>query len=324
MRLGPDRLSYIDPQAWKDIYGHKKTNAKDRRFYDFVDMNRHPSIITVADDAEHGRIRRIFSAAFSDKALKEQQPLMRKYVDQLVRNIRRDISQDPESQFDAVKLYNFTTFDIMSDLTFGEPLGLLENSAYTSWVKGVFATIRLGVIANFVGESRWATSLFWKFEPPVLEKTRMTHVAHTEDRVTRRLQQDRDGPDIWNLVLRQPEGRQFSKDTMTSNASIFMIAGTETTATLLSGVTYYLLKNPEKMRKLVSEIRTSFDSEDQLDFESLQKLPYLSACLEEGLRYYPPVPLGLLRITPPGGSIICGEWVPGNVSRFSLPLAVYY
>lgn len=27
VRLGPDFLTFTDPEAWKDIYGHKKQNA---------------------------------------------------------------------------------------------------------------------------------------------------------------------------------------------------------------------------------------------------------------------------------------------------------
>ncbi|KAK1455790.1 averantin oxidoreductase [Colletotrichum melonis] len=66
-----------------------------------------------------------------------------------------------------------------------------------------------------------------------------------------------------------------------------MIAGTETTATLLSVLTFLLCRNADKLRILCKEIR-SLHLQD-LNIINLQRLPYLNACLEEGLRMYPPL-----------------------------------
>lgn len=93
-----------------------------------------------------------------------------------------------------------------------------------------------------------------------------------------------------------------------------MVAGTETTATLLSGLTYLLLTHPDSMKKLVTEIRSPFASSDEISMEAIQALPYLGACIKEALRKYPPVPVGLPRLTPAEGSTVCGYFVPPNVS----------
>lgn len=77
---------------------------------------------------DHVRQRKIFTPAFSDRALKQQEPLFLKYTDQLVAKLKARIEEDPESKIDMIRLYNFTTFDIMGDLTFGEPLHMLDNA----------------------------------------------------------------------------------------------------------------------------------------------------------------------------------------------------
>jgi hypothetical protein len=51
---------------------------------------------------------------------------------------------------------------------------------------------------------------------------------------------------------------------------------------------YYLLKNPSKMDKLTKEIRSSFQKETEIDFESTKRLTYQAAVLEESLRIFPP------------------------------------
>ena len=102
-----------------------------------------------------------------------------------------------------------------------------------------------------------------------------------------------------------------------------MIAGTETTATALSGTTYHLLKNPSTLAKLVAEIREAFADFEDITLEALARLPYLHAVLQEGLRMYPPVPAELPRRTPKQGAVICDEWVPGDTVIGVNHLATY-
>ena len=94
------------------------------------------------------------------------------------------------------------------------------------------------------------------------------------------------------------------------NTSILIIAGSETTATLLSGLTYLLLTNPDAMKKLAAEIRTTFESEDEITMASAANLPYMHACLNEALRRYPPGASGFPRVVPRGGANIAGTFVP--------------
>lgn len=99
---------------------------------------------------------------------------------------------------------------------------------------------------------------------------------------------------------------------MTAHAQAFMMVGTETTATLLSGLTILLLKHPHYMRRLQGEVRAL--EKDELDLENLARLPFLNVCLQEALRIYPLGPIAFFRITPKGGNMICGECIPEGVS----------
>lgn len=95
---------------------------------------------------------------------------------------------------------------------------------------------------------------------------------------------------------------------------IISVAGSETTATLLCGLTNHLLRNPDIFERLKAEIRGAIKSEEDLVIANLINLPWMNACIEEGLRIFPPVPIGLLRTVPEGGSDIDGHMVPGGVS----------
>jgi cytochrome P450 len=89
------------------------------------------------------------------------------------------------------------------------------------------------------------------------------------------------------------------------------IAGGETVATELSGITFYLLKTPKAYQKLRDELRTTFTSYSDITCAAALRLPYLQAVIEEGLRIYPSGALGFPRKSP--GMHIDGHWIPQGV-----------
>jgi len=99
---------------------------------------------------------------------------------------------------------------------------------------------------------------------------------------------------------------------LTSNAVILVAAGSETTATLLAGVTYLLLSNPEALANLKIEVRSTFNSAGEITIASASRLPYMLACLNEALRMYPPVTGSLVRVIAKGGTTVAGHVLPGG------------
>lgn len=255
------------------------------------------------------------------------------YADMLVTAIARASASKEEEEnqsslgqpVDMCKLWTCATFDIMGKLTFGEPLGMLSSGEFTPWVRAVFAWNKAIDLSRLTLEYPVLDWLAKRLTPASLVQMERMHHAHSADRVDRRLEQGSDEPDIWNLILSAEEKGNggLDKKDMYINAGVFMIAGTETTATLLSGLTWLLCKNPEKMAKLCGELRGRFGKDEQVSAEALARLPYLNACLEEGLRLYPPLPIGPAREVCEGGNVICGEWIPGKVSLSSLLLCEF-
>jgi cytochrome P450 len=103
----------------------------------------------------------------------------------------------------------------------------------------------------------------------------------------------------------------------------FIIGGSETSATLLSGATYYLLKNPSWLAKLKDEIRTTFVTESEISFAPLSQLTILDAILNETFRIYPAVPTSLWRIVPKGGASVAGTYIAAD-TRIGIPQYVAY
>jgi cytochrome P450 len=104
VRVSPNELSFSSADAWKDIYGHKRAGkpslVKDPAFYVFEDDRT----IINADDESHARQRRIFANAFSDRALKMQEPLFLTYVNKLVEKLRTKSASNPDEEFNMVNM----------------------------------------------------------------------------------------------------------------------------------------------------------------------------------------------------------------------------
>jgi len=77
-----------------------------------------------------------------------------------------------------------------------------------------------------------------------------------------------------------------------------------------------LLRHRDVYDKLAHEIRTTFREEKDIRFEVLKDLPYMSACINEAMRIFPPVPAGLLRTVPKDGDTVDGYFVPGGVNIY--------
>lgn len=93
----------------------------------------------------------------------------------------------------------------------------------------------------------------------------------------------------------------------------YSIAGSETTATALSCMTYYLLKNPPIMARLQEEVRSAFSRYEEIDSASTIPLKYLKAVAQEAMRIYPPLPFALPRVVPEPGCHVDGQFLPGGV-----------
>lgn len=116
VRVAPNEVSFISAEtAWQDIYGfHPAENAKGRFYHKDPSFYALPvngvRSMVAADPADHNRARRLVSHAFSDKSLREQEPLIQVYVDQLVNRIHGEATAR-SGVLNMVDYFIFFTFE---------------------------------------------------------------------------------------------------------------------------------------------------------------------------------------------------------------------
>ena len=94
-----------------------------------------------------------------------------------------------------------------------------------------------------------------------------------------------------------PESEKAS-DRLAEEAGVLLSAGTDSSANTLSAITYHLLANPDKLRRLRAELKAATPRDELPTFAQLESLPYLSAVIQEGLRLHPAVSSRQERVAP--------------------------
>lgn len=130
--------------------------------------------------------------------------------------------------------------------------------------------------------------------------------------------EDGDRKDFFHYLLnaRDPEtGQGFSTTELWAESNLLIIAGSDTPATAIAGIFYYLVHNTQVLRKLEDEIRSNFDNIDEIENYYDRKLAscsYLRACIDETMRMSPSVTGTVPREVLEGGITIDGEYIPAG------------
>jgi cytochrome P450 len=322
VRLGPDQVNFTCPEAWKDIYGHGHTELP-KFFPKGTGMD--DGNILYSNASNHFRLRRAMLPAFSDKALRQQEPLIRVYVDLLMKRLQE--VADKGNSTNMIRWYNFTTFDLIADLAYGEELHGLAEGKSNMWIDNIENLMKLMPILVLVTISPLLSKILQFVAGPKIRKSQAKHREASEAMAMKRINRIEQAGrgDFMDYMMRsRGEKHEMTNAELVSNCDLLMIAGSETTASLLSGVTYWLLKTPRALKKVTEEVRSVFERDEDIDFkEASARLPYMLACLDEALRIYPSIPLSLSRQTLPGAPTpVAGLMIPENVASL-LPFSLY-
>ncbi|KIW77164.1 hypothetical protein Z517_09610 [Fonsecaea pedrosoi CBS 271.37] len=325
VRIGPSELSFNDAQAWQDIYGFGHPELP--KAVAFHEPDGKPDHLIHANSADHTRYRKIMAGGFSEKAIRKQEPLIKVYVDSLMEQLR--ILGRQGDRVDLAKWLHLVTFDLIGDLSFGEPFGGVSSAQEHDYIRTMFLFVKAGAYLSFFYNYPILGKLASFLTPKSLAEAHSRQWQFSEQVTMRRIrnkgQQGR-GDFMDSMVESRGTPNGMSDQEILVNASVLISAGAETSATTLSGTLYYLLRHPDKLAHAQHEVRSVFSDESEITFiTSSSKLPYMVACITEAMRIYPPLPSTLPRFTPPGApTMISGHVVPPNVIVGVNQLAAYW
>ena len=191
----------------------------------------------------------------------------------------------------------------------------MRSGVYHEWAQFVieyfFAATLLHQCHKFWPLNKLLASLI----PPSVRDRKERHNEASLQRVRRRINSPTERRDFIFHFLRNAEKEQLGMPVIEAQATVVILADSETTAAALTVAAYRILSNQEAYKKLRHEVRNTFATSAEITLQDVQaKLPYLDAVVKETLRIDPPLANGFTRVVPEkSGVMICGNWVPQNV-----------
>ncbi|MCJ1323478.1 hypothetical protein MMC10_000138 [Thelotrema lepadinum] len=225
--------------------------------------------------------------------------------------------------FDIARSIQWLDFDLICRLCFGHCLNFIKSHSDQHDFQKVLEE-RLPIVEQFgvfmeVGSMIKFISrvpLLRKLLPSAEDKTGIGKIrgmarAALDARTNPDFTPRNDIPGAW-LNKGVPRGQ------VETEMVIALFAGSDTTATSLRATLLYVISNPLVYARLTQEIRSvlkvnAIPAEEVVPNTLAKSLPYLQACIKEGLRIFPPVTAMRERLTPPEGDCLLGHKIPGGV-----------
>lgn len=344
VRLGPNVLSFSDPDALKTIYGLNKGFIKSE-FYvvqqSVVKGHSLQSLFSTTDNDFHMQFRRCVNSAFAMSALVQYEPFVDNTTKLFLKQTERLYITNPE-KCDFTRWLQFYAFDVIGEITYSKRHGFIEKNedidgivAYLTKLFLYVAPIgQIPILDRFILKNPIYLKLSqWGFIDSTFPVARFAR-ARMAERLDEQTGTEKQpllptsekapvvkSPDLLSKFLAAREARpEFMTDTLVQTMAVSMaFAGSETTAISLSAVFYFLLKNPAALATLRAEIDSAARQGRFSDYETglvtwheSQTLPYLDACVKEAFRLHPAPGLPMERVVPEGGLEIAGHKVSGG------------
>ncbi|KAF7959762.1 hypothetical protein EAE96_001371 [Botrytis aclada] len=107
--------------------------------------------------------------------------------------------------------------------------------------------------------------------------------------------------------------QEMERDRLRDEAFSLVTAGSSTTAYVLRGTSYHISANPDITQRLHEELKSAIPNPSKsLSLLELEKLPYLTAVIQEGLRLADPVTHRIGRQFPEKTFICHGKTIPAG------------
>ncbi|KAJ5809268.1 uncharacterized protein N7503_001486 [Penicillium pulvis] len=318
VRVAPDELSFINPDAWRDIYSKGREFVRPDEYKDQPPGKTAANLIACSEP-EHARLRKILAPGFSEQYAMEQEPFIQSYVDKLFERLDDRLQNEKISTVDVIEWINYLAFDVIGDLTWGSSFGCLDGLTYHPWVQTV-GQFKVAIIVGALKFYPPIYSFLMAITPPSALQAVMDMWKLTEQNVRERVAGGASRPDLVGTMM---ASESMTQEEMEVNSMMIVAAGSESITTVLTGVINHLLRSQDKLNTLVQILRTTFPSEQEITGSALKSVPYLDAVLSEGMRLCPTIPDGMRRNVPVGGATIAGQVIPGGVVVSVPPFASY-
>ncbi|PLB51032.1 p450-domain-containing protein [Aspergillus steynii IBT 23096] len=324
VRIAPRNISIADDAAIPLIYGHGNGFLK-ADFYDaFVSIRR--GLFNTRNREEHSRKRKTVSHTFSMKSIGQFEQYIHGNVELFVKQWNRlaELQGNPKTGYatlDALNWFNYLAFDIIGDLAFGAPFGMLEKGkdiaemrktpdAPPSYVQAVEVLNRrgevsatLGCFPSLIPFAKYIPDRFFKDGMQAVENLAGIAVARVNERLRPEVMANNTRVDLLARLMegKDSTGNKLGREELTAEALTQLIAGSDTTSNTSCAILYWCMRTPGVIEKLHRILDEAIPQDVDVPTHSMVKdIPYLQWVIWETMRIHSTSAMGLPREIPPG------------------------
>ncbi|OLN89766.1 Trichodiene oxygenase 5, partial [Colletotrichum chlorophyti] len=296
--------------------------TKDPSFYRGVGGGSRP-LFVVCGLEEHRKRRAVLNPFFSRRQILKNEHIAQEKTDKIISRINQDTACEAATNLTAE--LRALSVDVFTSFAFGEEncFHLLDDHQARLWFdKRLQNTIRLFFMFKpapwlekpFLAMPEWLAQLVC----PTVAEYKREQMVEAEAKVTDIIQEIKSEPEagrdtIYHTLLSPAYARAHKvlapSDIVREGSD--MLNASENTAKALAVSAFGVMSNKSIYSKLHTELKMAFPcTEADLDFQTLESLPYLTAVIKEGLRLSYGALQPLPRTVPKGGETFNGVYLP--------------
>ncbi|PVH94286.1 cytochrome P450, partial [Periconia macrospinosa] len=332
VRINPGELHVADLAFWDIMYtASTNSNRRDKWSWQAKGLGIPLATVGAVGHALHRGRRSALNPFFSMQNVRTLLPVLEERVQVLVQRL----AQSGEQSEIVSMEYAFSAFsnDVVMQYCFNRMDHHLEAPGFDPVYHDTSFTV--GTMIALMTHFNWIVTIMRALPECIALKL--------GDKISAQVKLRREGTNQIEDVRRQIDAKQESKGNRTifhrllqselpeaekatsrlaEEAVLLVGAGTHTTSWCLTVIAFHLLWNSALLRKLKDELNTARSKAGgALSLSDLERLPYFTAVLKEGLRLGYGATMRSARIAP-DASLKCGDWIipPGTPVSMSIPL----
>ncbi|KAJ5523413.1 hypothetical protein N7513_012957 [Penicillium frequentans] len=226
-----------------------------------------------------------------------------------------------EQQVELDQWLIFLAYDSAGEVIFSKSFGFLEQGKDVG--DAILNTRRLAPYVAIMGYYVWFHNL--TLGNPLLSRLGIQPTSHIFDTCNAAIEARQKNPakridmmQKWLDTRAQYPDRMEEIEIFTAAVST-LAAGGDTVGTTMQALFYYLIRNPQYLNRLRSELDAA-QSRGELSpivqYAETQQLPFLQACIKETYRFHSAIGVGYPRVAPSGGITIGDTFFAEGVKSY--------
>ncbi|KAK4450356.1 Pisatin demethylase [Podospora aff. communis PSN243] len=326
--IAPNYVVTNDPDVWRRVSALRSPYARDDWWLAGRFHPDYENLACIVDTERHDAMKAKTSSGYSGRETGAQfETAIDEQVGAITDLIRRKYlsTADNIRPTEIAVLMRYFTLDVITRLGYGKPFGHLNNGEdVVGYVQVIDQMLQfMGLLLDVPPFRRivFSPMILRLVGPKETDKVGPGRVQGVIHKIVseRFAEREKNKDKTWNDMVGGFMRNGLTQQEIEGEANLQILAGSDTTSTVLTSAIMYLTTTPHAYVALKRIIRDAVASgvvshDKPITFQAALELPYLQAIIYEAMRIRFPVNYGHYKNVPPGGDTINGVFLPGGTA----------